>query len=54
MIIDYAFLPDNAIQALENEMEIPSLDFFDIEANEIEENPLLKYKEEGFTVNHEL
>lgn len=54
LIVDYVFSPDSAIKALETEIKVLSSDFFEFELSEMEENPLLKCREEDFVVNHEL
>lgn len=54
MFFDYAFLPDNALRVSDEEVTVGALEFFDLDLNEIEENPLLKCEGEHFSVEHEL
>lgn len=54
MIFDYAFLPDNALRISDEEISVGALEFFELDLNEVEENPLLKGGNEHFSVEHEL
>lgn len=54
MIFDYTFLPDNALRVPGREVSVGALEFFELDLNEIEENPLLRGGYERFSVEHEL
>lgn len=54
MIIDYTFLPDNALRVPDGEVSVGALEFFELDLNEVEEDPLLRGRNERFSVEHEL
>lgn len=54
MHIDQTFLPDNAIKKIEAKLIVEATDFFVLDVNEMEDDPLLRNKEEVFSICHDL